>query len=58
MPSRMPASAGPTITPTWKMICIMALAALTKLRPTRPGTEAMRAVLAAPIRPAASELTR
>ena len=45
-------------TPTWKMICIMALAALTKLRPTRPGTEAMRAVLAAPISPAASELTR
>ena len=57
MPSRRPESAGPTTVPTWMMICIMAKAAESCRRSTMPGTEAMRAVLEKPIRPAARELT-
>ena len=57
MPSRIPESAGPTTVPTWMMICIMANAAARWRRSTMPGTEAMRAVLENPMKPAASELT-
>ena len=57
MPSRRPESAGPTMTPSWKMICIMAAAAAKCRRSTMPGTAAMRAVLEKPMRPAARELT-
>ena len=57
MASRMPLSAGPTMAPTWMMICIMAKAAVRCRRSTSPGTEAMRAVLEKPMNPAASELT-
>ncbi len=57
MRSRMPESAGPTTVPTWMMICINAKAAVRWRRSTRPGTDAIRAVLEKPIRPAARELT-
>ena len=55
---RMPERAGPTTLPTWKVICIMAAAAGMWRRSTRPGTEAMRAVLEKPLTAAATELTR
>ncbi len=57
MPRRIPESAGPTMTPTWKTICVMAAAAARCRRSTMPGTEAMRAVLENPMSPAARELT-
>ena len=57
MPSRSPESAGPTMTPIWKTICVMAAAAGICRRSTMPGTAAMRAVLENPVRPAASALT-
>ena len=57
MPSRRPESAGPTMTPSWKTICVRAAAAGICRRSTMPGTAAMRAVLEKPVRPAASALT-
>ncbi len=57
MPSRRPESAGPTITPSWKTICVMAAAAGMCRRSTMPGTAAMRAVLEKPVKPAATALT-
>ncbi len=57
MPSRIPDSAGPTMTPVWTTIWFIAMAAGMRRRSTRRGTEAMRAVFEKPMRPAASELT-
>ena len=56
MPRSRPESAGPTITPTWKTICVMAAAAGICRRSTMPGTAAIRAVLEKPVKPAASAL--
>ena len=58
MASRIPDSAGPTTVPTWNTIWVMAAAAGRCRRSTMPGTDAMRAVLEKPWKPAATALIR